>query len=176
MCGRNNQEHAMTNTHDPKRPPAGDEAAKPLAPLWLFRALNPLMRALLRSPLHGLLSGMLMLLSYRGRKSGTVYTLPIGYFVWGEGELMAFTSARWWANLRDGAPVTLLLKRQRLQAVPTVIHEREAVIGTLEEFIGRLGLPTARKLPVGLPADRAPTPSELRAIPPNCTFVHFKIK
>src|SRR5215212_3691467 len=125
----------MTITNDPKRPPAGDEAAKPLAPLWLFRALNPLMRALLRSPLHGLLSGMLMLLSYTGRKSGKIYTIPIGYFVWGEGELMAFTSARWWTNLRDGAPVTLLLKRQLLEAVPTVIHEREAVIGTLEEFI-----------------------------------------
>jgi hypothetical protein len=166
----------MTTTNDPKRPPAGDEAAKPMAPLWLFRALNPLMRTLLRSPLHGLLSGMLMLLSYRGHKSGTVYTIPIGYFVWDADELMAFTSARWWINLRGGTPVTLLLKRQRLQAVPTVIHEREAVISTLEEFIGRLGLATARKLPVGLPADRAPTPSELRAIPPNSTFVHFKIK
>jgi hypothetical protein len=139
-----------------------------MALLWLFRALNPLMPALLRSPLHGLLSGMLMLLSYRGRKSGKVYTIPIGYFVWGTDELMGFTSARWWTNLRDGAPVTLLLKGQRLQAVPTVIHEREAVISTLEEFIGRLGLATARKLPVGLPADRAPTQVELRAIPRVC--------
>jgi hypothetical protein len=119
---------------------------------------------------------MLMLLSYRGRKSGKDSTIPIGYFVWDADELMAFTSAHWWTNLRDGAPVTLLLKRQRLEAVPTVIHEREAVIGTLEEFISRLGLPTARKLPVGLPADRAPTPSELRAITPNATFVHFKIR
>ena len=89
---------------------------------------------------------------------------------------MAFTSARWWTNLRGGVPVTLLLKGQWLQAVPTVIHEREAVIGTLEEFIGRLGLATARKLPVGLSADHEPTQAELRAIPPNATFVHFKIK
>jgi hypothetical protein len=165
----------MPTTNDPKRPPAGDEATKPLAPLWLFRALNPLMHALLRSPLHGLLSGMLMLLSYTGRKSGRTYTIPIGYFVWNTDELMAFTSARWWTNLRDGAPATLLLKRQRLQAVPTVIHEREAVIGTLEEFITRLSLATARKLPIGLPADRAPTQPELRAMSPSGTFVHFKI-
>jgi len=84
----------MTTTNDPKRPPAEDEAAKPLAPLWLFGALNPLMHALLRSPLHGLLSGMLMLRSYTGRKSGKVYTIPIGYFAWDADELMAFTSAR----------------------------------------------------------------------------------
>lgn len=89
---------------------------------------------------------------------------------------MTFTSARWWTNLRGGVPVTLLLKRQRLGAVPTVIHEREAVIGTLEQFIGRLGLATARKLPLGLPTDRAPTPSDLHAIPSNSTFVHFKIQ
>jgi hypothetical protein len=165
----------MATTNDSQRPPAGDEAAKPLAPLWLFRALNPLIRALLRSPLHSLLSEMLMLLSYTGRKSGRAYTIPIGYFVWGTDELMAFSSARWWTNLHDGTPVTLLLKGQQLEAVPKVIHEREAVIGTLEEFITRLGLATARKLPIGLPADREPTQTDLRAIPPNCTFVHFKI-
>ncbi len=83
----------MTTTNDSKRPPAGDAGTKP-PPLWLFRALNPLMRALLRSPFHGLLSGMLMLLSYTGRKSGRTYTIPIGYFDWDAGELMAFTSAQ----------------------------------------------------------------------------------
>lgn len=164
----------MTTTHESQRPPTRNEGTKP-PPLWLFRALNPLMRAVLRSPLHGLLSGMLMLLSYTGRKSGKVYTIPIGYFVWDTDELMAFTTARWWTNLRDGTPVTLLLKRRRLEAAPTVIHEREAVRATLEEFIRRLGLATARKLPVGLPPDREPTQAELRAIPPNATFVQFTI-
>ncbi len=116
-----------------------------------------------------------MLLSYTGRKSGKTYTIPIGYFDWDAGELMAFTSARWRTNLRDGAPVTLLLKGRRLRAVATAIHEREAVTRTLEEFIRRRGMATARKLPLGLPADREPTPAELRAIPPSSTFVHFTI-
>jgi hypothetical protein len=157
-CGCTNEEHMMGTTNDSQRPSTGNEAVKP-PPLWLFRTLNPLMRALLRSPLHGMLSGMLMLLSYSGRKSGKRYTIPIGYFVWDTDELMAFTTARWWTNLRDGRPVMLLVKGQRLQAVPTAIHEREAVSAALEEFIKRLGLATARKLPLGLPADREPTPS-----------------
>lgn len=164
----------MGTTNDPQRPSAEGAAAKP-PPLWLFRALNPLMRAILRSPLHGLLSGMLMLLSYTGHKSGTVYTIPIGYFTWDTDELMAFTTARWWTNLRDGRPVTLLVKGQRLEAVPTPIHEREAVRATLEQFITRLGLATARKLPVGLPVDREPTEADLRAIPSASTFVRFKL-
>lgn len=160
----------MTTTKNPQRP----EGTKP-PPLWLFRTLNPLMRAVLRSPFHGLLSGMLMLLSYTGRKSGKTYTIPIGYFAWGEGELMAFSTARWWTNLVGGASVTLLVKGQQLQAVPTVIHEHEAVVGTVKEFITRLGLATARKLPIGLPADREPTQADLAKVPPNATFVHFKV-
>jgi hypothetical protein len=44
---------------------------------------EPVMKALLRSPLHRLLDGTLVLLTYTGRKTGKQYTIPIGYFVWG---------------------------------------------------------------------------------------------
>lgn len=143
------------------RPQAGEEPGKPLAPLWIFEVMNPIMKGLLRSPLHRLLSGMLMLVTYKGRKTGRQYTIPIGYFVWGQGELMSFSSARWWTNLRGSPPVTLLLKGRRVQAVPTVIEEHEAVIDTLEEFIKRLGPRAARRLPIGLPRDREPTRDDL---------------
>jgi hypothetical protein len=88
---------------------------------------------------------------------------------------MAFSSAHWWTNVRDGTPVTLLLQGRQVEAIPTVIHERGAVIKTLEKFIERLGAQAARKLMLGLPADRAPTQAGLRAIPTGRTFVHFKI-
>jgi hypothetical protein len=73
-------------------PPAGDEVAKPVAPLWIFKAINPIMKTLLRPPLHRLLSGMLMLFTYSGRKTGKQYTIPIGYFAWDTDELMAIRS------------------------------------------------------------------------------------
>lgn len=59
-----------------------------------------------------------MLITYAGRKTGKPYTFPIGYFVWDKDELMSFSSARWWTNLRDGTPVTLLRKGCR----PTTAH------------------------------------------------------
>jgi hypothetical protein len=34
------------------RPQAGEEPGKPLALLWIFKAVNPIMKVLLRSPLH----------------------------------------------------------------------------------------------------------------------------
>jgi hypothetical protein len=166
---------ATTTPKHTDEPPAGDDATKPIAPLWMFKAINPIMKALLRSRLHRLLSGTLMLLTYTGRKTGVPYTIPIGYFVWDKDELMAFSSARWWMNLRDGTPVTLLLQGRQVEAIPTVIHERGAVINTLETFVERLGAPTAHKLMLGLPADRVPTQADVRAIPAGRTFVHFTI-
>ncbi len=137
--------------------------------------MNPFMKMLLRSPLHGLLSGTLMLMTYTGPKTGKQHTIPIGYFAWDQGELMAYSSGRWWRYVGDGRRVTLLVKGQRLEAVPTVIHEREAVIDTLQEFGKRLGWKTARMLRIGIPTDRQPTLDDLRAIPAGRTFIHFKI-
>ena len=158
-----------------ERPQAREEPGKPLAPMWIFKVMNPIMKGLLRSPLHRLLSGTLMLITYTGRKTGKQYTIPIGYFVWGEGELMSFSSARWWTNLRGGTPVTLLLKGRRVQAVPTVIEKREAVIDTLEEFIKRLGPRAARRLPIGLPRYRESTRDDLRNVPRGIALVHFQL-
>ncbi len=157
------------------RPQAGEEPGKSLAPLWIFKVMNPIMKGLLRSPLHRLLSGTLMLVTYMGSKTGKQYTIPIGYFAWGQGELMSFSSARWWTNLRSSPPVTLLLKGRRVQAIPTVIEQREAVIDTLEEFIKRLGSRAARRLPIGLPRDREPTRTDLRNVPRGIALIHFQL-
>ena len=154
----------------------GDEVAKPRAPLWIFKIANPLVSALLRSPLHGVMSNVLMLVTYKGRKSGKVFTHPIGYFEWDQDEVMAFTSsARWWVNMLEGKPVTLLLRGQQIEAIPTPIHEREAVVNTLEEFVKRLGAKKAQWLPIGLPADREPTRADFEAAPPGIALVHFKL-
>ena len=55
--------------------PAVEDAPPPKA---VLRLLNPLLAALLRSPLHRLASKNLMLLTVTGRKSGRTYTLPVG--------------------------------------------------------------------------------------------------
>lgn len=152
-----------------------EQVSQPPAPRWVFKLMNPLMKAVLRSPLHAPASGLLMLITYTGRQTGTAHTIPIGYFQWDENELMSTSAARWWTNLRDGRPVTLLVRGQRIEAIPTVIEEREAVIQTVEEFIERVGLAAARRIPLGLPTDRAPTREDLRAIPSDRAFIHFKV-
>lgn len=40
---------------------------------------NPLVALVLKSPMHPLMSGSTMLLTFAGRKSGKQYTTPISY-------------------------------------------------------------------------------------------------
>lgn len=41
--------------------------------------MNPVVKALIRSRLHGLASGSLALITVTGRRSGREHTFPVGY-------------------------------------------------------------------------------------------------
>lgn len=88
---------------------------------FLNRLANPAVRWLLRSPLHPLLSGSLLLLSVTGRRSGAVYTTPVGYRRDGETlTIQTLHQRTWWKNLRGGASVTVLLRGQARRGIATV--------------------------------------------------------
>ena len=53
--------------------------AKSPVPSFVMTAGNVILPLILRSPFHGILSKNMMLLSFKGRKSGKVYTFPVGY-------------------------------------------------------------------------------------------------
>ena len=76
----------------------------------LFLIINPVMRMLLRSPLHFVQSKSVMLITFTGKKSGRVFTTPVRYVRVGD-TVRCFTSAEnlWWRNLRGGAAVSLRL-------------------------------------------------------------------
>lgn len=80
-------------------------------PAPLFLVINPVMRAVLRSPVHFFWSKSLMLITFTGRKSGRRYTTPVRY-VRSDGIVRCFTSAEnlWWRNLRGGALVSLRIE------------------------------------------------------------------
>jgi hypothetical protein len=87
-------------------------------PVWGFvmrHLINPAMRAALASRrFHAPLgSSTLMVLAFRGRRSGTPYRFPIGYLQEGA-TLTCYTPFGWWRNLVGGAPVTVNLRGRRL--------------------------------------------------------------
>ena len=78
----------------------------------LNRVVNPVMRGVLRSPAHGLLSSRLALLTVTGRRSGRTFTFPVGYRKDGDRVTIGVASPerkRWWRNLVDAAPVEIRL-------------------------------------------------------------------
>jgi deazaflavin-dependent oxidoreductase (nitroreductase family) len=73
---------------------------------------NRLVLAILRSPVHRLLSRMALELRYTGRRSGLEYTLPVQYARDGDRLVILPQSAppsTWWRNFRQPRPVTVRL-------------------------------------------------------------------
>jgi deazaflavin-dependent oxidoreductase (nitroreductase family) len=108
----------------------------------VLRAINPVVSALLRSPLHGVLSKQLFLLTYTGRRTGRRYTLPLGYMRDGDALLVTSQHAerkQWWRNLRGGAPVDLHLRGRRVRGRAEVVEAPLAVAAEVERLIACLG-------------------------------------
>ena len=109
---------------------------------------------LLRSPLHGLVSGRIMLLTVTGRRSGRLFTVPVSYLRYGAG-FFCFTSGRWsawWKNLRGGAPVTARVRGRRISGSAWAETNGDAVVRGLDAFLTEFPA-TAGRYGVGLDAD-----------------------
>ncbi|MCB9423411.1 MAG: nitroreductase family deazaflavin-dependent oxidoreductase [Ardenticatenaceae bacterium] len=88
------------------------------------------MKFILRSPVHRLVSKTFLLISFTGRKSGKTYTTPVSYSQEGD-EVVIFTHANWWKNLRGDAPVTLRLRGREIRgtAVPIATDKKAVADG-----------------------------------------------
>jgi len=84
--------------------------------MWFMNNIaNPFVRLILRSPLHGLFSTAILLITYRGRKSGKEYTLPVQYAQ--NGNVIYIVPGMpeqktWWRNLKGGLPLRITLRGQ----------------------------------------------------------------
>jgi hypothetical protein len=142
----------------------------------VFRIANRVIRPILASRLHPLLSKRLMLLSYTGAKSGRVYTIPIGYFDWEPGVVLAMsTQLGWIPSMRSGPTVRLRVRGVDQPAVPTVVEEPEKVADLLAEFVQRKGTRAAKGLMLGLPGDRPSVREELLAAASRARLVLFRL-
>src|SRR4051794_28069397 len=87
--------------------------------MWVLnRVVNPIVRAVLRSRLHPLLSRRLVLLRVTGRRSGRTFELPVGYVRDDSGILITVGAPerkQWWHNFDAPTPITVVL-RGRTQA------------------------------------------------------------
>ena len=97
---------------------------------------NDFMAWVLRSPLHGMLSNGMMLITITGRKTGKTYTTPVGYYM-EDGTMWVITSRErtWWKNLQGGAKVDLLLKRKPVTGIADVDLDKKSVEVRMVEYL-----------------------------------------
>jgi deazaflavin-dependent oxidoreductase (nitroreductase family) len=93
---------------------------------------NSMMRWLLRSPLYFVVGKNMMLMTYKGRKSGKGYTIPMNYLE--IGDVLYTISSRervWWRNMRGSADVTLRLRGRNIPARAEAIEDQAEVTNIL---------------------------------------------
>jgi hypothetical protein len=100
-----------------------------------FKIVNPIVKTLLRSPLHRAMSHNTVLLEFTGHKSGRSLSTPVSYVMNGD-EVQCFTSFPWWRNLRQGNEITLILQGKRRKGIPSVtVNEPAAIARALKPFL-----------------------------------------
>jgi len=103
--------------------------------------LNPVMRSLLRSPLHGITSHNIGIVHFSGRKSGRRLSTPLSYTREGNiVRLLSNQSTRWWLNFRgEGAKVEMEIARQRYPGTALLLEgDSEALRDGVRRFIRAL--------------------------------------
>ena len=124
---------------------------------------NSFMTFMLRSPIHGVMSGSTMLITVTGRKSGRPITTPVNYYQ--EGDTVWVISNRertWWRNLKGGAPVKLLLRGREVHGLGEVLMEEAALAPQIGEYVRHLPM-SARALGVHI-VDNQPDPADLERL------------
>ncbi len=91
-------------------------------------ALNRAMKFILRSPVHGIVSKSVLLITFTGRKSGKSYTTPVSYSQ-ENGQVNIFTHAGWWKNLQGEVPVTLRMRGRELEGLAEPVAEDKVAVG-----------------------------------------------
>jgi hypothetical protein len=89
---------------------------------------NAVVLAVLRSPVHRLLSGLALELRYTGRRSGREYVLPVQYARAGERLVVRPQDAQrksWWRNFETPAPVTVRLVGRTHHGIAHVLNPED---------------------------------------------------
>jgi deazaflavin-dependent oxidoreductase (nitroreductase family) len=136
---------------------------------------NRFMATMLRLPLaHNLLSKMMLLITFTGRKSGKQYTTPVGYHR-DSNRVFILTKRfrKWWYNFRDPAPVTLRLRGKNVTGTATAITDVDTIISALADSIK--AVPRSADIYGVKMIDGQPNADDLREIAPKVVLIQVDL-
>ncbi len=144
----------------------------------LYRVLNPVIKAVLRSPLHRLGSKTLALLRFRGRIRGREFVTPLSYVrndqtVW----FLSDHSTNWWKNFREGdVPVSIEIARTTVNGTARLW---DGDTDELREHVSRYlcALPRDAKVAgIKLDQNKVPIEASLVKVAPTLVMVQVELE
>jgi deazaflavin-dependent oxidoreductase (nitroreductase family) len=102
---------------------------------------NPFVGFILSSPLHSMLSGRLILITYTGKKSGTKHTLPVQYAE-SHNELIVVAGyhqhKKWWRNLMQESTINVCYRGKWFEASAKAFDgDVEVIAPVLPDYLKR---------------------------------------
>lgn len=91
------------------------------------RAFNRVVRWVLASPVHWVMSGKLIIIEVTGRRTGTRYPVPTAYAERGE-QVLAASAGTWVRNLSPERPVVLVHRGRRRPMVPEIATDADQAL------------------------------------------------
>jgi deazaflavin-dependent oxidoreductase (nitroreductase family) len=132
------------------------------------------MKFVLSSPMHGMVSNSILLITFTGRKSGKTYTTPVSYSQHDD-QVVVFTHATWWKNLRGDVPVSLRIRGRELQGLPEAIaDDKRAIAAGLAAHL-RTVPSDARYYGVTFDANGAPRAEEVDKAVQTVVMLRFRL-
>jgi hypothetical protein len=110
--------------------------------MWFNNKIaNPVVRMILRSRFHRWMSASVLLITYRGRKSGKEFTLPVQYVQ--DGHFIYIVPGmperkNWWRNFRESTPVRLTLRGEELSGKGMLLDpatQREEIVTDIGVYL-----------------------------------------
>ncbi len=143
-----------------------DMSARPsprtLAATLRARLVNPVVRGLLRTPAHRMLSGSVLLLAYTGRRTGVRRELPVMFARLGDRYVVIAGqpgTKTWWRNFAGAArPVTVTVAGRRRSCRARLLEpgrpERTAALDAYRQRYPRVPVEDAAPVLVLTPDQR----------------------
>jgi hypothetical protein len=130
-------------------------------PQRVITFFNPVVRALLHSPVHGALDNAMIELHVVGRRTARRYDIPVGYLDL-DGDLVVVTQHRWRANLRGASEVEVTHDGRRQRMRVHLDEDPASAAATFQQLFDRHGPKVAaRSLGLDVEGGGAPSLSEL---------------
>lgn len=133
---------------------------------------NEFVKFFLRTPLR-VFMGDTMLITVTGIKTGKKYSTPVGFYrendhLW----VLKSRNRTWWRNVKNGAPVSLLLKGKPIKAFAQAELDIRSVETRMVEYIQHVPI-AARSLGIRV-ENKVPNMGDIARVAKDRLFVKIK--